>query len=389
MPSGLGQLARIPSPQPLPDAVCLAHFLAGLPDPRDRRGRRFPLTAVVTAAAASVLAGARSLTAIAEWIADAPRWVLLALGFAFAPFSKAVTVPHPTTVMWLLGRLDGDAFDAAVSAFLQARAADLDTGKARRRAVAVDGKQLRGSRAAGGRAVWLRAAMDHAGTVLAQRQIDAKSNETPAFIPLLDGLPLENTVVTADAAHTQHANGRWLREHDAHYIAVVKGNHPSPLTQLRKLPWRDIPVDYKDRIRGRGRLEIRHLKTAAFQHLNYPGAHQALRVVRWRKGLTSKRITIERFYFITSPLPGTATGEQIAGWIRGHWKIGNQLHHVRDTTFAENASTTRTGRLPRVMASLRNLAVTVLRQDDHTNIAAACRYTARDPRRPLTALGIR
>lgn len=120
MPSGLEQLARTLSPQPLPDAVCLAHFLAGLPDPRDRRGRRFPLTAIVTAAAASVLAGARSLTAIAEWIADAPRWVLLALGFAFDPFSKAVTVPHPTTVMRLLGRLDGDAFDAAVSAFLQA-----------------------------------------------------------------------------------------------------------------------------------------------------------------------------------------------------------------------------------------------------------------------------
>ncbi|GAA3503481.1 hypothetical protein GCM10019016_105910 [Streptomyces prasinosporus] len=66
MSSGLEELARIPSPQPLPDAVCLVRFLAGLPDPRDRRGRRFPLTALVAAAAAGVLAGARSLTAIAE-----------------------------------------------------------------------------------------------------------------------------------------------------------------------------------------------------------------------------------------------------------------------------------------------------------------------------------
>lgn len=67
----------------------------------------------------------------------------------------------------------------------------------------------------------------------------------------------------------------------------------------------------------------------------------------------------------------------------------NQLHHVRDTTFTEDASTTHTGSLPRVMASLRNLAISVFRQDDHTNIAAACRHTARDPQRPLTALGIR
>ncbi|WP_055557723.1 hypothetical protein [Streptomyces sp. NBRC 110028] len=105
--------------------------------------------------------------------------------------------------------------------------------------------------------------------------------------------------------------------------------------------------------------------------------------------LTSKKITIERLYFVTSLPSGAATGEQIADWIRGHWKIENQLHHVRDTTFAEDASTTHTGSLPRVMASLRNLAISVFRQDDHTNIAAACRHTARDPQRPLTALGIR
>ncbi|MFE2038778.1 transposase family protein [Streptomyces scopuliridis] len=73
MPDGLEQLARTTSPQPLPDAVCLARFLAGLPDPRGRRGRRFPLVAIVAAASASVLAGARSLTAIAEWIAASGR----------------------------------------------------------------------------------------------------------------------------------------------------------------------------------------------------------------------------------------------------------------------------------------------------------------------------
>lgn len=111
MPSGLEELARIPSPQPLPDAVCLVRFLAGLPDPRDRRGRRFPLTALVAAAAAGVLAGARSLTAIAEWTADAPPWALRALGFTVDPFTRSVAVPHATTVMRLLGRLDGDAFD--------------------------------------------------------------------------------------------------------------------------------------------------------------------------------------------------------------------------------------------------------------------------------------
>ncbi|MEV8524325.1 hypothetical protein AB0451_09215 [Streptomyces sp. NPDC052000] len=44
--------------------------------------------------------------------------------------------------------------------------------------------------------------------------------------------------------------------------------------------------------------------------------------------------------------------------------------------------------LPRTMATLRNLAIRVFRQDGRSNIAAACRHTARDPQRALTALGI-
>ncbi|MFD3821227.1 hypothetical protein [Streptomyces sp. NPDC058625] len=138
---------------------------------------------------------------------------------------------------------------------------------------------------------------------------------------------------------------------------------------------------------GRGRLEVRHLKTVTLQHLSCPGARQAPRVIRWRKDLTSNKITIERLYFVTSLPPGAASGARIAAWIRGHWKIENQLHHVRDTTFAEDASTIRAGRLPRVMAGLRNLAISVLRQDGRTNIAAATRHHARHPGRPLAALG--
>jgi hypothetical protein len=64
------------------------------------------------------------------------------------------------------------------------------------------------------------------------------------------------------------------------------------------------------------------------------------------------------------------------------------LHHVRDTTFAEDASQVRTGNAPRVMASLRNLAIGVLRAHGHRNIAAALRRTARDAAQPLALLGI-
>jgi hypothetical protein len=64
------------------------------------------------------------------------------------------------------------------------------------------------------------------------------------------------------------------------------------------------------------------------------------------------------------------------------------LHHIRDVTFAEDACQVRTGTAPRVMASLRNLAIGILRARGHRNFVAALRRNARDAARPLVLLGI-
>ncbi len=91
---------------------------------------------------------------------------------------------------------------------------------------------------------------------------------------------------------------------------------------------------------------------------------------------------------ITSLTAAQARPEELAGYIRGHWQIENRLHWVRDVTYDEDRSQARTGTGPRVMASLRNLAISALRLHGHTNIAAALRWTARDPSRSLKILGI-
>ncbi|WP_338686574.1 ISAs1 family transposase [Streptomyces acidiscabies] len=392
MPCALERMARIPAPTPLADAADLHRFLALVPDPRNARGRRYPMTALLSAAAAGVLAGARSLAAIGEWLTDVPAWALRGLGFVSDPLTGTVPVPHPGTVRRLLSRVDGDLLDAAIGAFLDTRRvppppAGTAAGPLLR-PIAVDGKAVRGSRTGTRTAVTLLAAMAHTGEVLAQRQVADKSNEIPAFRPLPADTDLTDTVITADALHTQHAHGAYLRKRGAHYIAQVKANHPGLFDRVRRLPWREITLDHKDRTRAHHRLEIRRLKSAAFAHLDYPDARQALQVVRWRKDFATGRLTVERVYLVTSLRPGAATGAQLAAWTRGHWKIENLLHHVRDRTFREDDSKVRTAALPRTMASLRNLAIGVHRQDGHTNIAAALRHTARDYRRPLTALGL-
>jgi hypothetical protein len=75
---------ELDAPVALAPAQCrdLLGYLAQITDPRQRRGRRHALSAVLAVAVAAVLAGARSLVAIGEWAADAPPPVLAALGCA-------------------------------------------------------------------------------------------------------------------------------------------------------------------------------------------------------------------------------------------------------------------------------------------------------------------
>jgi hypothetical protein len=91
---------------------------------------------------------------------------------------------------------------------------------------------------------------------------------------------------------------------------------------------------------------------------------------------------------ITSLTLAQASPARLADYLRGHWAIENGLHHLRDTTFAEDGSQPRTGAGPHVMACLRNLAIGALCRAGPVNLAAALRHHARDPARPLTTLGI-
>jgi predicted transposase YbfD/YdcC len=145
-----------------------------------------------------------------------------------------------------------------------------------------------------------------------------------------------------------------------------------------------VPVAYDKRERGHGREEHRTLQAATITAgLAFPHAAQAIRVTRRIRPLSGQKkwrtITV---YAVTSLTASQATPAQLAGWIRGHWHI-EALHHIRDVTYGEDASQVRTGNGPQVMATLRNLVITILRLTGTTSVAAALRYHARRPRRPL------
>lgn len=233
----------------------LLSALSGVPDPRDRRGVRHQMTTILGLALCAVLAGAGSFTAIGEWAANASPRVLSALGSGGFP-------PCESTLRRALQRLGGDDLDAAIGDWTAGRT----TQPGVRRALALDGKTLRGAVGATGRARHLMAAIDHhCGVVLGQVNVDGKTNEIPMFSQLCDQIDdLDGVVVTADAMHCQKAHADYLvLQRGAHYILTVKGNQPTLRNQLKILPWTDVPVGHTSTDRGHGRVEKRTLKVVA------------------------------------------------------------------------------------------------------------------------------
>ncbi|MFC0101290.1 ISAs1 family transposase, partial [Micromonospora marina] len=277
---------------------------------------------MVTAAVCAVVAGYRSYTAIAEWVADAPDTTVLALGIA--PDRR----PSEAMIRRLLQVLDPQLLTAAIGLWLDGRAAPrAATG---RRAIAVDGKSLRGSRTTDAAARHVMAACDQVSSVvLADTGVDGKTNEITRFQPLLDQIgDLRDTVITADALHCQREHVTYLAERGAHWILTVKGNQPHLHQQLTALPWRAVPNATRDTDRGHGRREIRTLKILTISTgIDFPHAAQAIQIRRRRHRLDQpKRFTTETVYAITDLPVHQAKPAQLAAWIRGHWHIENKIH---------------------------------------------------------------
>jgi len=250
--------------------------------------------------------------------------------------------------------------------------------------IAIDGKTVRGAKSTEGKAPHLVAALAHdIGAVLGQVAVAEKSSEIPAVRDLLKAFTeLAGAVFTIDAMHTQHDTAQAILSRGADYVMTVKANMPALYRQLKKLPWTSVPA-VSAVSTDHGRRTRRTIKAVlAPSWIGFAGAAQ---VAQLRRTVTRNgKKTVEVAYLITSDRD--ADPATLAAWVRGHWEIENCLHWVRDVTYQEDKSLVRTGNAPRVMASLRSLAISLLRLDGHINIAAANRHHARDPQRTLKLL---
>ena len=368
----------------------LIDVLAEIPDPRQARGKRYPLVAVLALACAAMLCGYRSYSAIAEWGRNYGAALLQALGFPRA------TAPCAATLSLLFRRLDCARLEAALGQWAEAALAAAPPAPDAGEGLSLDGKTLRGSRKQGAPGAHLLSALSQRlGLTLAQTAVDEKTNEISAVQTVLEHVLLAGRVVTLDALLTQRAVAQAIVDRSGDYVMVAKDNQPhlrQDIAGLLATPAHlAAPLRRAQTVdKGHGRIERRRLTARALLpgDCDWPGAQQVFRLERRVIRTKTGEIHTEVLEGLTSRSAEAADPQQVLGFLRDYWHIENKSHWVRDVTFDEDRSQVRTGAIPQVMAALRNTTIGLLRCAGATNIAAACRYYAAQPWATLTLLGI-
>lgn len=211
-------------------APSLYEVLSQIPDPRHRRGTVYSLASVLTLVALALLCGRRSLAAIAEW---GRHYNHLAPLRGFTRRTKDNTgyrTPCTSELHTLLAALPAAVFVAALTRWILAQGVtDLE-----QRAVAPDGKTLRGSQGHQLPGVHLVAAYCRdVEAVLAQLAVPGKTNEHKTALELLKLIPLKGTLITGDAAFTQRDLCEAVLASEGDYFLTVKDNQPTLEADIR------------------------------------------------------------------------------------------------------------------------------------------------------------
>ena len=189
----------------------LWNVLGAIADRRGRKGRQFPLQAILAIAIAAMLAGANDLRAIFRWGRRLKPEALALFGIERAPCHA--------TYHYVFQSLDGDAL-----------AKDAWQVRLRRRRpghIAIDGKTLKGSRRLDAKALHVLSAFATGlSAVIGDMVVEPGQNEITAALAFLKELPLEGAVITGDAIFCQREICQTIDDGNGDYLFVVKDNQP-------------------------------------------------------------------------------------------------------------------------------------------------------------------
>jgi len=259
---------------------------------------------------------------------------------------------------------------------------------------ALDGKAVRGMRKKDedGNEYLLSVYDVEQAKVMSQVDVGRKENEIVKAPKALKMVEIAQKVVTADAMHTQRGLATQIMEAQGDYVLPVKENQPQLHKNIRALFAPEHPKPGFGKIqtdfltaqkvnKGHGRIETRIITTSEMlnAYAAWPGLAQVYRLERhfqWRRNARCYRTSYEVEFGITSLTRKQASPSQLLNIRRTHWGIETGLHYRRDVTFKEDATRMTLGHSGKVMASINNLVLALIRQANFHNAAQARRWFA-------------
>jgi predicted transposase YbfD/YdcC len=341
--------------------ISLITILREVPDPRTGNATRHDLLDVLVIALVASICGCESCVEFADFAEDREELFREFLGLenglpSHDTFSRLFRLLDPAGLMGCFGR------------FLDALGAD---GPG---VVAIDGKTLRRSfdRAAGASALHVVTAFaSEARLVLGQKAVPEGGSEITAARELLSLLDLKGVLVTADALHCQVETAQLVLDRGGDYLFALKANRPAMLADVEAFfadPATGTSAAHVTTDADHGRIETRrhrvgHAVGWLFSDRRYPKepVMPGLACIAMVEATVERdgRTTCSRRYYLSSaPL----TADAFARAVRAHWSIENGVHWVLDVDFDEDRARNRKDHGPENLATIRKLALNVLRQ---------------------------
>jgi predicted transposase YbfD/YdcC len=352
-------------------------FFNNLPDPRRGPNTIHLLSDMIVIAVMAVICGAEGWTDVELFGRSKHKWLSTFLALPGG-------IPAHDTFDRVFALLDPDAFERCFLAWMSSLVA-LAGG----RLVAIDGKSVRRSF----QHAWDKSGMAHLVSALVsqgdnrvvfgQMAVEDKSNEIVAIPKLLELMDLRGAVVSIDSMGCQREIAGKIIEGGGDYVLQVKENQPllhekvKGLLDEAALPGgsRGVEVGRFEQSEERhGRREMRRVWVVDDVHLGkrvlalWPGlAGGSLTLVeRTRQDLgdLSGKVTVERHYYISSLTGADDTAARLmAGYVRGHWAVENNLHWQLDVSFNEDQRRIRRGHGAENFSRLCRIALNLLKRD--------------------------
>ena len=310
-----------------------------LKDPRrtNKGAFDYPLQEIILLAISSVLCGYSNWTSMVVFGESKLEWLR-----QFYPYTNGI--PSHDTLGKLFQRLDPNLFSECFTNWVN-EIACLTNGEV----VAIDGKTIRGSGQSGKKKSALHVVSAYATDnriSLAQKTVNAKSNEIIAIPELLNLLTIKGCIVTIDAMGCQKSIASKIIEKEADYVLMVKDNQKELLAQVIKMfKLRTNPISHETTDAGHGRVETRLCEviddlTFFDDNENWKGLKSVIKITSTRHLKKENKTSVEYRYYITSL---SANPEKLNQVIRSHWRVENNLHWSLDVIMGEDKALKKKG----------------------------------------------